>query len=81
MENIPGWKVVDVKLQRIFEFEDFADAIEFVNSVADIAEAEDHHPDILINYRKVTLTLWTHSADGLTDKDFLVAKLINQVKV
>ena len=51
----------------------------FVNRVADLAEVEDHHPDIFIHYREVTLTLWTHAAGGLTERDFKLAADIDRV--
>ena len=61
-------------MQRTFSFENFVDAMSFVNRVADLAEDFQHHPDILIRYNKVTLTLSTHDAGGLTDKDFAFAR-------
>jgi 4a-hydroxytetrahydrobiopterin dehydratase len=65
----PQWKVVDGQLTRTFERPTFLDAIAFVQKVAALAEAADHHPDIDIRYRKVTLKWVTHDADGLTSKD------------
>jgi len=64
-----GWTDVDRALERAFEFESFPEAIAFVNRVADLAEAEDHHPGIAIDYRRVTLRWWTHTAGGITDRD------------
>jgi 4a-hydroxytetrahydrobiopterin dehydratase len=66
---VEGWEEVDRALQRTFAFESFPDAIAFVNRVAELAETEDHHPDIAIHYREVTLRWWTHTADGITDRD------------
>ena len=63
------WDEVDGALQREFRFDSFPAAIEFVNRVAGLAEAENHHPDIQINYRRVTLRWRTHSADAITDMD------------
>ncbi len=63
------WQEVDGALQRTFELETFPAALEFVNRVGALAEAEDHHPDISISYREVTLRWWTHTAGGVTDKD------------
>jgi 4a-hydroxytetrahydrobiopterin dehydratase len=63
------WKVVDGQLTRTFERPTFLDAIAFVQKVAALAEAADHHPDIDIRYRKVTLKWVTHEADGLTSRD------------
>ena len=64
-----GWSEVDGALERTFELPTFRDAIAFVNRVADLAEAEDHHPDIAVSYRNVTLRWWTHTAGGITDRD------------
>jgi 4a-hydroxytetrahydrobiopterin dehydratase len=64
-----GWTEVDRALERTFELPSFADALAFVNRVGELAEAEDHHPDIAISYRNVTLRWWTHTAGGITDRD------------
>jgi pterin-4a-carbinolamine dehydratase len=64
-----GWDEVDDKLERQFEFKDFREAIAFVNQVADLAESENHHPDIEVHYRRVVLRWWTHTAGGITDRD------------
>lgn len=70
----PGWEEVDGALQRTFELPSFAEAIAFVGRVAALAEQEDHHPDIHISYRKVTLRWVTHSAGGITDRDRELAR-------
>ncbi len=80
MEKVAGWDIVEGKLQRRFEFKDFEEAMKFVNKVADIAESVDHHPDIFISYKRVTLTLWTHSAGAVTEKDHSLAKKINEIR-
>jgi len=64
-----GWSDIDGKLEREFRFENFVDAIAFVNRIADLAEAENHHPDIEVHYNKVVLRWWTHTACGITDRD------------
>ena len=64
-----GWDEVDGALQRGFSFDGFPAAIAFVNRVAELAEAENHHPDIVVSYRDVTLRWRTHSADAITDRD------------
>jgi len=64
-----GWTEVDGALECTFELPSFPEAIAFVNRVADLAEAADHHPDIAIHYRRVTLRWWTHTAGGITDRD------------
>jgi pterin-4a-carbinolamine dehydratase len=70
MLNVPeGWSEVDGKLERTFELDDFRAAIAFVNRVADLAESENHHPDIEVHYKDVVLRWWTHTAGGVTDRD------------
>jgi 4a-hydroxytetrahydrobiopterin dehydratase len=63
------WDEVDQALQRTFSFADFSEALAFVNRVGELAEAENHHPDIAVDYNKVTLRWWTHTAGGITDRD------------
>ena len=76
METVPGWESNGKEIIRTYKFKDFAEAMAFVNKVAGLAEAADHHPDINIRYNKVRLTLSTHSAGGLTEKDFALARQI-----
>jgi 4a-hydroxytetrahydrobiopterin dehydratase len=64
-----GWSEVDGALERTFDFRDFREALAFVNGVGELAEAENHHPDIAIHYNRVTLRWWTHTAGGITDRD------------
>jgi len=64
-----GWSEVDNALEREFRFADFRGAMDFVNRVAEVAEGENHHPDIAVNYNRVTLRWSTHSAGGITDRD------------
>ena len=64
-----GWREVDGALERTFELPTFVAELAFVNRVGELAEAEDHHPDIAISYRDVTLRWWTHTAGGVTDRD------------
>jgi 4a-hydroxytetrahydrobiopterin dehydratase len=74
LADLPGWTLTGRSITRQFTFGDFAEAIGFVVRLGFLAEAADHHPEILINYKRVTLTYTTHSAGGLTDKDFAGAK-------
>jgi 4a-hydroxytetrahydrobiopterin dehydratase len=72
------WQVQDNrKIERLFKFENFDEAMIFVNKIADIARLDDHHPDIAIHWNKVTLTLWTHAIGGLSENDFIVASKID----
>ena len=66
---LTGWNEVGGKLERQFEFGDFRGAIAFVNDVAELAESENHHPDIEVHYNKVVLRWWTHTAGGVTERD------------
>ena len=80
LKTLQGWELQEGTLTKLYKFNDFVDSMSFVNRVAQYAEEADHHPDILIRYNKVTLTLVTHSAGGLTDKDFQLAKQIDLPK-
>lgn len=66
---IADWSEVDGALERTFQFDSFVAALDFVNRVGGLAERENHHPDITINYNRVTLRWWTHTAGGITDRD------------
>ena len=79
LKRTPEWDKVDKAIERTIEFDDFLGAIDFVDQVAEIAEEEDHHPDIQIRYNKVTLTLSTHHESGLTSRDFEVAERIDNL--
>lgn len=71
--TVPDWKKKGSVISRTYEFEDFAGAMKFVNSVAKAAEKANHHPGIDIRWNKVTLALTTHDAGGLTENDFKLA--------
>lgn len=77
LKKAPGWQRKGDEISRPYTFSGFITAMAFVNHVAGLAEAMDHHPDIVIQYKKVTLTLSTHSAGGLTDLDFTLARNID----
>ncbi|MET0561739.1 MAG: 4a-hydroxytetrahydrobiopterin dehydratase [Gaiellaceae bacterium] len=74
-----SWTEVDKALERTFQLESFVDALAFVNRVGELAEAENHHPDIAIHYDRVTLRWWTHSAGGITDRDRELAEKSGQL--
>ncbi len=74
LKAVPDWSELNGEIQRTYQFSDFAASMAFVNKIADAAESAQHHPDILIRYNKVTLTVSTHDAGGITDKDFDLAK-------
>ena len=73
LASLPGWERDGSRIRRTFSFDDFKGSMAFVNRVAELAEAADHHPDVDIRYSKVTLTLSTHDAGGLTERDFDLA--------
>lgn len=72
------WKTENKKLEKEFELENFKDAVSFVNRILPLAEASDHHPDVLIHsYKKVKVMLFTHSEGKITDKDYALAQQID----
>jgi 4a-hydroxytetrahydrobiopterin dehydratase len=75
----PGWAVSDGQLTRTVTGKDFRDSLLLVNAVGFLAERAGHHPDIVISWNKVTLSLVTHSAGGLTAADFALARQISQL--
>ena len=79
MQAPPGWTDVDGALEREFRFADFAEALAFVNRVAELAEGENHHPDIAIHWNRVTLRWWTHTAVAITDRDVEMAARTNEL--
>lgn len=79
LQNLDGWSQQQKAIVRQFEFKDFKQAMEFVNRIADAAEAANHHPDITISYNKVTLLLTSHDSGGVTDRDAKMAEKINEV--
>jgi 4a-hydroxytetrahydrobiopterin dehydratase len=76
LKRLPGWERRGQEIRRTWAFADFKAAMAFVNRVAGLADAADHHPDIDIRYSKVTLVLSTHDAGGLTARDFALAEAI-----
>jgi 4a-hydroxytetrahydrobiopterin dehydratase len=79
LAGVSDWKKKGSAITRTYEFKDFPAAVRFVNAVARIAEKAWHHPDIDIRWNKVTLTLSTHDAGGLTEKDFRLAKQFDRL--
>ena len=83
MPNIPDWSVIVIdgvmQLSREFDFADFAQALAFTNRVGEIAEAEDHHPAILTEWGKVTVSWWSHKIKGLHKNDLIMAARTDEV--
>ena len=80
MQELNNWALDSDTITKDFEFNTFKDALDFVNKVGEIAEKLSHHPDIVIGFNKVKLTLTTHSEGTLTEQDFEVAKEIDSLK-
>jgi 4a-hydroxytetrahydrobiopterin dehydratase len=80
LRAVPGWELIKNKaIQKKFTFANFKDALTFVNKVGELAEQSNHHPDITINYNKVTLSVTTHDSGGLTSKDFDLAGHVEKI--
>jgi 4a-hydroxytetrahydrobiopterin dehydratase len=79
LRELQGWSLEGDAIRKQFVFKGFPEAVDFVARLVPHAESADHHPDITISYKRVTLTYTTHSAGGLTPKDFAGAKMADQV--
>lgn len=79
LPGLPAWTIENGELTRTFEFKDFASSLNFVNRVGETAEQAGHHPDIDIRYSRVRLALATHDVGGLTEKDFALAAVIEEL--
>ncbi len=79
--QLPSWTVVNGHhLVREFKFPDFRKALDFAVQVGELAEEQWHHPDILLSWGKVVITIWTHKIDGLTESDFILAAKIDELE-
>ncbi len=81
LKQQPLWKLKGKYIFRTFTFEEFIQAIEFINKVAGIAETQNHHPEIKNNYTSVQIKMTTHDANGITKKDFAMALAIDQIQL
>jgi 4a-hydroxytetrahydrobiopterin dehydratase len=84
LQQVPGWDLAPngQRIRRSWRVRDFVAALDFFRRIGEIAEAEDHHPDLhLVGYRNVTIELWTHAVGGLTENDFILAARINELPV
>jgi 4a-hydroxytetrahydrobiopterin dehydratase len=79
LQTLPAWNKSGGLIRRQFEFADFKQAMAFVNQVAEAAERANHHPDIVINYNKVTMSLTSHDSGGVTHRDIRLAGEINRI--
>jgi 4a-hydroxytetrahydrobiopterin dehydratase len=76
LEELPGWKQQGKTILKTYDLKGFKAAMAFAGTVGELADRADHHPDILIQYSKVTLTLWSHDKSGVTDRDLRLARQI-----
>jgi 4a-hydroxytetrahydrobiopterin dehydratase len=81
LARLPGWARAGRAIEKTYRFGDFRAALAFVNRVGDLAEGQQHHPDIAIHYSEVTLTLWSHDAGGVTARDVKLAEAIDASRV
>jgi 4a-hydroxytetrahydrobiopterin dehydratase len=83
MTRLPGWKIIQAegenRLQKVFKFKNFRQALDFTDRVGEAAEAEDHHPALLTEWGKVTVTWWTHKIHGLHENDFIMAAKTEEI--
>lgn len=83
LDQVQGWTVEEtdghLRLSKVYKLKGFMPAVELVNRIAPIAEAEKHHPDLLVSWGSVTVQLWTHAAGGLTENDFILAAKLDQL--
>ena len=78
LNQLTDWRVVDNHhLTKDYTFDDFVSALALVNKIADLAEEQGHHPDLLLTWGKVGIKIWTHKIDGLTESDFILAAKID----
>lgn len=79
VNQLEGWTVEGKELRKTCKFNDFVEAVNFVNKIVEPAEAAGHHPDLSVSYNKVMIALTTHDAGGLTSKDFDMAQTLSQI--
>jgi 4a-hydroxytetrahydrobiopterin dehydratase len=78
LKSLSGWQYKDNAISKLYRFKEFMEGIRFIDRVAEMAEAADHHPDMHVNYTRVTFTCTTHSDGGVTAKDFALADQIER---
>jgi len=80
LKLIPDWRVVEgKKIQKELKFRDFVELMHFVDRMAQLAECEGHHPDFFVSYNRLTVTIWTHAIQGLSENDFILAKKLDNL--
>lgn len=81
LEQTPAWCLSGAQIERTFVFKDFVASMGFVNKIAEYAERVQHHPDVLIRWNKVTLSVSTHDCGGISEKDFALAKAADDLSI
>ena len=81
MEQLNGWTFEQGHLTKSYAFADFAGALEFVNRIGAISQDQGHHPDIYMTWGKVSIEIWTHKIDGLTESDFILAAKFDEIPI
>ncbi|HVL33950.1 MAG TPA: 4a-hydroxytetrahydrobiopterin dehydratase [Actinomycetota bacterium] len=79
LTRLPAWRRENNRIVRTFEFADFRGALDFLTTVADVADERNHHPDVSIHWNEMTLALWTHASGGITERDVGLADAIDRL--
>ena len=84
LEQVSGWEIFEqdetLRIRKQFKFSTYMSGINFINKIAKLAEEEGHHPNLEVGYAKLTVMLWTHAIDGLSENDFILAAKINRLQ-
>ncbi len=78
LSMVEGWSLEGDRIGKRYEFEDFVQAMAFVNRMAEAAEEQGHHPDFSVHYNRVDVTIWTHAIGGLSENDFILAAVVDE---
>ena len=79
LNDLRGWSLDGDHITKLFTFKDFAEAVAFLERITPVADEQNHHPDVTIHWNELTLSLWTHASGGLTERDFRLAKAIDDM--
>ena len=79
LKDLRGWTLDGEHITKLVTFKDFSEAVAFLSRLAPVADEQNHHPDVAIHWNELTLTLWTHASGGLTERDFRLAKAIDDM--
>jgi 4a-hydroxytetrahydrobiopterin dehydratase len=79
LQGLSGWTVEDGKLRKSYTFVNFVDAVQFVDRLTIVAEAQNHHPDLVVGWGKVVVHLWSHDVGGITSRDLRLAAALDQL--